>query len=451
MSRPLIAYFSPLKPTRSGIADYSERLLPELARYFDIHLYVDTPPSTSWIREQFKWYTRRDYELQVRKTPYDLNIYQIGNSEKHQFIYPVMARYPGAVVLHDANVHHSRAFSHLGHKNLKDYLEELEWCHGEEGKKIGLALAHGYQSPLLYDRFPMLRIVCENARSVIVHNEFSMERVKGYLESERIHQIALPYFDEVLPDKAKARNKLGIRENETLITSFGFMTPSKGIANILEAFTHYQNLYPNSRCVLIGGCLDDSFQAWLEKKADSISNVHLIGYADDACYRSWLSASDICISLRYPTQGESSDALLRIMGAQKPVIIPDYRQFREIPSDACVHLPLHPNEPYALFMALKLLTDCPATTIDIAKKAREFVINTSSGPEWIKSFVEAIEHTLALKQTEALGKICPLRHVRVSPVEETVALSLSNWGDISLSDELIKPVADAMEELGLDD
>ncbi|MCD4654671.1 glycosyltransferase [bacterium] len=452
MSRPLIAYFSPLKPTRSGIADYSERLLPELVKHFDIHLYGhDKPPESPEIKNSFHWFPRRDYELQIRKTPYDLNVYQIGNSHEHQFIYPIMARYPGTVILHDANIHHARAYSHLGHRNLGDYLDELKWCHGVEGEKIGPALAHGFHSPEFYDRFPMLKIVCKNARSIIVHNSFSKTRVNQFLDSNRIFQVPLPYFDVDLPDRIQARKTLGINDNETVIASFGFVTPGKGVDSILKAYRLYQKQNTNSRCVLVGVCLDDSFGDWLKTSMAQMSNVYLTGYVDDVTFRTWLSASDICISLRYPTQGESSDALLRIMGAQKPVIVPDYRQFREIPSDACVHIPVHPNESYALLIALRMLTDDLELAKDLALRARNHVISNNSGYIWIRSFVAAIEQTLMFRKTEPLAKTCSLRHVRVPPVEETVVHCLQNWGDLALRDELINPIANAMEELGLDE
>ena len=37
----LLAYFSPLNPQPSGISDYSEELLPQLAEGADITLFVD--------------------------------------------------------------------------------------------------------------------------------------------------------------------------------------------------------------------------------------------------------------------------------------------------------------------------------------------------------------------------------------------------------------------------
>jgi hypothetical protein len=38
--KPRIAYFSPLGPDPSGISDYSEELLPHLARHWDMDLFV---------------------------------------------------------------------------------------------------------------------------------------------------------------------------------------------------------------------------------------------------------------------------------------------------------------------------------------------------------------------------------------------------------------------------
>ena len=48
--RPRLAYVSPLPPERSGIADYSAELLPELARHYDIDAVVAQPTVTDpWI------------------------------------------------------------------------------------------------------------------------------------------------------------------------------------------------------------------------------------------------------------------------------------------------------------------------------------------------------------------------------------------------------------------
>ena len=50
---------------------------------------------------QFTWRHRRQ--------PYDLVVYQLGNSRAHDFMWSFLFRYPGLLVLHDAQVHQARA------------------------------------------------------------------------------------------------------------------------------------------------------------------------------------------------------------------------------------------------------------------------------------------------------------------------------------------------------
>src|SRR4051812_34596585 len=115
-----VAWFSPLPPTRSGIAAYSAELLPILCRTHAIDVFVDRPitrhespvegPQSSvghaaggapHVRSahEFIWRTRLE--------PYDLVVYQLGNAPCHDYMWAYLARYPGLVVLHDARLHHA--------------------------------------------------------------------------------------------------------------------------------------------------------------------------------------------------------------------------------------------------------------------------------------------------------------------------------------------------------
>jgi len=68
MARPRLAFFSPMPPAKSGIADYSAMLLPSLSSYYEIDIIVDqdepvTDPwvlqnlsirTTNWFAQHFK-------------------------------------------------------------------------------------------------------------------------------------------------------------------------------------------------------------------------------------------------------------------------------------------------------------------------------------------------------------------------------------------------------------
>ena len=84
-----LAFFSPLNPQKSGISDYSEELLPALAKHTDIDLYVadGVIPTTPAITEQFAWFPHTQFAQQHTQQPYDLCVYQMGNNTAcHQYM-----------------------------------------------------------------------------------------------------------------------------------------------------------------------------------------------------------------------------------------------------------------------------------------------------------------------------------------------------------------------------
>ena len=81
-----VAYYSPLPPDRSGIADYSAHLLPALEERVEVKV-----------------------AKQGRRTPRgcDIALYHIGNNpHAHAWIVEALRERPGIVVLHDVVLHH---------------------------------------------------------------------------------------------------------------------------------------------------------------------------------------------------------------------------------------------------------------------------------------------------------------------------------------------------------
>ncbi|MFZ4984414.1 MAG: glycosyl transferase family 1, partial [Blastocatellia bacterium] len=95
-----LAYFSPLPPVKSGIADYSAELLPELAKGAEITVFVDQPrdpkPGLPYDVQPAIYFDEID-----RDRPFDLCIYQQGNNQHHEFVYDQALRVPGMLVLHE--------------------------------------------------------------------------------------------------------------------------------------------------------------------------------------------------------------------------------------------------------------------------------------------------------------------------------------------------------------
>src|SRR5579863_6838579 len=106
-----VAFFSPVPPSLSGIADYSQALLAPLGRLADLTVFAK---ATS----------------EFRPGDFDLALYQIGNNPHHQFVYEMALRHPGVVVMHESNLHHLLADVTIRSGDWDAYLREAEYNGG---------------------------------------------------------------------------------------------------------------------------------------------------------------------------------------------------------------------------------------------------------------------------------------------------------------------------------
>jgi hypothetical protein len=146
-----IAYYSPMPPERTGIADYSVLLLDALRGRVDV-----------------------DVARRGKGARGDVSLYHLGNSpEAHGWILEALRREPGVVVLHDFVLHHLVAGLTLGRKDGPGYLAAMERDAGIAGRLLGLGVIDGCIPPLWEVRpedFPLSGEVLDLATGLIVHS-----------------------------------------------------------------------------------------------------------------------------------------------------------------------------------------------------------------------------------------------------------------------------------------
>ena len=160
-----VAYYSPLPPSRSGIADYSALLLPALRERMDV---VVARPG------------------RFRRTPKaDVHLYHVGNDPvEHGWIVEALERRNGVVVLHEFVLHHLVSGITLARGDVEGYCAALEREAGAEGRDLGLAVQQGRIEPLWETRaqeFPLAHGVLDAAAGLIVRRLRSP--TKPFLES----------------------------------------------------------------------------------------------------------------------------------------------------------------------------------------------------------------------------------------------------------------------------
>ncbi len=135
-----IAYWSPLPPSSSGIADYSAELLPYLATRASVHLLVESEAALAPQLEAFPRHRARDAEAVDARERFDLHVYQIGNNADHRFVLNAALVKPGVVVLHDLVLQHLFLGVSVERGNVELYVSEMKRAYGERGAALGALL-----------------------------------------------------------------------------------------------------------------------------------------------------------------------------------------------------------------------------------------------------------------------------------------------------------------------
>lgn len=373
-----IAFFTPLPPLESGIADYSYDIINELCKYCDIDIFIEETYKTDCIfPENVSLYSHRSYP--ARHENYADTIFQVGNSEFHFYMYQYIKKYHGTLVLHDYNLH--GAFYHYavtlckGNYNLyrtfidKDFPQCENYITG---------LKNGSANPDLYG-MELNSYLTDSADRIIVHSEYS--RKKLLEKNIARHVTVIPLYAEILPltDSKIIKTKNNFPEEKIIISAFGGIHRTKRIIPLLKAFSELKKENENIHLMLVGKPAPD-IQSELENFINSgnlRNSVTITGYTDIEKFKEYIDMSDICLNLRYPYNGETSGSLMRILAKGRCAVVNDIGSFSEIPDNACMKIPSvekmgEINESGEIFKVLKELTENPSERGRIAANARKY-------------------------------------------------------------------------------
>jgi glycosyltransferase involved in cell wall biosynthesis len=341
-----VAYYSPLPPSRSGIADYSTLLLPALEEHMEIVL---AHPGK-------------------RAPAADVALYHVGNDpEAHGWIVDALFERPGVVVLHEFVLHHLIAGITIGRGNGRGYLDAMERDLGVAGRLLGLGVLDNLL-PLLWEtqpeRFPLSGVVLDQARGLIVHSRYVAQRAREAGYDGRLWRIPHPVWPTPAPERAR---DVG---GEPLIGCFGFLNMNKRIPQLLEAFASFRRSRPGARLLLVGGAGERFDVGRRLERLGLTEGVERLDYVPEERMWSLMAACDVLVNLRYPTMGETSGSVVRALGLGKPLLVSDVGWFSELPDDAVLKIPVDDFEVPLIEAALGFAVEHGAT---LGAAARAYV------------------------------------------------------------------------------
>lgn len=365
-----LAWVSPLPPARSGIADYSAELLPALAQGADIELFAPAPWETARLPP---WPIYPLTALSEEASRFDLIVYHIGNNPYHAGIYELALQYPGAVVLHDYVLHHLVARCTILRGDLEGYVRHLAYERGPTGAAAGLRRAHRIFSEREQFLDPLNRLLLDRSQGVIVHSRWAAKQVRQQHLDLPVCQVP-HHRAPPPPDRRETlRRQLGIGPNDLVLATFGFLTPYKGIANLLWAYAQLLRDHPQVRCFLVGQPAVELDLGSLLTHWGLDDQVAVTGYLDMDSFYGYIAACDIAVNLRYPSAGETSGTLIRLLGGGKAVIISNLHQFAEWPDDVCLKVDPGPGQKPMLLYYLRRLVEDPSLRTRLGANAKHYI------------------------------------------------------------------------------
>jgi len=402
-----ISYWSPLSPSGTGVADYSEELLPWLAKEgFDIHLFVESrEPANPEIRNAFPWHWARDYEEVAAREKFDLDLYQIGNSSFHRYALNAALRHPGVVVLHDLVLQHLFLGLSVERGNTALYVSEMKRAYGERGAAIGRQIAAALGSELLTSKFPLCERLVERSYGVLVLTQFMQRWLErrfganpvGKFIGRAPHHYAPP---PPLPvsTSLEARRALGLPENDFLVASFGLVTRAKRIDRALRGFRRFLRDYPNARFLIVGEVQKSYRLEELGEARELGERLVVTGRQPMDRFYLYMLAADVVVNLRFPSTGELSGTLIRTLGMGKPVLVSNTGPFAEFPEHAVARIDLGPPEVPEIARVLLWLARNPHLREAMGRFAREHVEERYKLSDEASAYAEFLRRVVAARR-----------------------------------------------------
>jgi glycosyltransferase involved in cell wall biosynthesis len=252
----------------------------------------------------------------------DLDLYHVGNSPCHAFVYRAALGRPGVTVLHEWSLHQLVLFETVERGDTSAYLRQMRRAYGERGTFLGRQIARALGGELWPALHPLNERLLERSLAVVGLTRFVTVRARRALTGRPVlqlpHHLALP-FDPV-PTREQARRALGLPPAAFVVTAPGLATASKRLDVAVRAFARVRG-QREARLVIAGGLEGElPLSAWAQTAgvADSLVVAGRVTLADFVRH---IAAADVILALRFPSHGEISGALVRALGVGRPTLV----------------------------------------------------------------------------------------------------------------------------------
>lgn len=375
--RPRLAYVVPLPSPHNPVVEYSSRLLPELARHYEVELVgACDEMASAWVSaccpvRSTEWFLQH-------ADRYPRILYHFGGSRPLRHMLELLERVPGVIVLHDF---------FLGEALVcrdGSGVPELPWP--EE-----LYLSHGYGAVFDYfhaedcakalRNYPCNFSVLRRALGVIVPDAQAL-RLAGQWYGPKISKdwawIPFPCTPHGKECREEARAQLGLSADEFVVCCFSGPGSEEVRRQVLDAW-FASRLADDTCCRLIfvgheGADLIEKNFGEADLNRSGNERIRVVGWVSARSYWNHLCAADLVVNVQASVEeGRCSSVLRDCMSHGLPIIVTGDYGLKDFPADAFLKLPAS-FDSRDLVEALDTLYRSPDRRSDMSLRARNSVL-----------------------------------------------------------------------------
>jgi glycosyltransferase involved in cell wall biosynthesis len=203
--------------------------------------------------------------------------------------------------------------------------------------------------------------------------------------------------------RQSARRKLGLEEEGQYIGCFGFMAPSKQIEPLLDVLSELSAQFPAARLLFVGEPLSWYDPEPLIEERGLADRVTITGYIPLSTWYAYIKAVDLAVNLRYPTLGETSASVLRLLGEGVPTVVSDVGWYADLPDEGVVKVGAGESMREELAAAVMELLSNPQRRAELGQNGRSYVAARHAVQKVARRYVEVLERCFESRALSLLG------------------------------------------------
>jgi glycosyltransferase involved in cell wall biosynthesis len=431
-----IALVTPWPPQHTGIADYARDLAAGLVRHgHPVHVFCqETTPVEV---EGIVFSPVGDEEIPDLSS-YDNIVYQMGNNTSfHLYMLPILRKFGGTVHLHDMVLHHLMAWLTWAQGDTGGYLNLINTWYGPTVTDcIAQMMKAGvlpWDSPVVTD-VPLFEEVVQYADSCVVHSDFARRAMRSVFPS--LPCALIPQVYDGIPTLPVPSD-----ENRVLrIGVFGGVDPQKRVDTVIRSVAELVDA--GRPCKLdIVGAVDNRCQGIYElvKELRVSKDISIHGRASEPEFDAIMGRCDICVSLRYPTMGETSAIVMKALQRGIPTVVSDTGWYAELP-EFVLKVPAAQDMQRDLTQTLTRLMDDRALLNRHREKTTTYAETDLNFDHMIDDYGDFLQNNPIAQNT-----MVPIAD---ESIQRSLAVALSEMGiaDSPADQPLLHYILDSVEE-----